>query len=217
MILNKTISVLAVFSLLATQSFAQESPQVERPHGPLLIRSYRPATVSPVNLTNSDHLHSLIRAGRLYLTVQDAIALAIENNLDLEVDRYGPLGAEWNLERAQGGGALRGVTNGNSLVNQVTSGLGVLGSEQAAGLALGAATAVSAGSLAASAAASADGSGGVNGDQAGSGGAGPDPGTGQAGFWELANKRRHLAQRLLDILVGRIERGVRLPGHACAR
>src|SRR3984957_10980872 len=135
MILNKTISVLAVFSLLATQSFAQESPQVERPHGPLLIRSYRPATVSPVNLTNSDHLHSLIRAGRLYLTVQDAIALAIENNLDLEVDRYGPLGAEWSLERAQGGGALRGVTNGNSLVNQVTSGQGVVGSEVSAGLA----------------------------------------------------------------------------------
>jgi hypothetical protein len=50
---------------------------------------------------------------------------------------------------------------------------------QAAGLALGAATAVSAGSLAASAAASADGSGGVNGDQAGSSGAGPDPGTAQ--------------------------------------
>ena len=88
-----------------------------------------------MNLSNSNHLHSLIRAGHLYLTVQDAIALAIENNLDLEVDRYGPLGAEWNLERAQGGGPLRGVTNGNSLVNQATSGQGVLGSEVAAGLA----------------------------------------------------------------------------------
>jgi outer membrane protein TolC len=88
-----------------------------------------------VNLSNSDHLHDLIRAGRLYLTVQDAIALAIENNLDLEVDRYGPLGAQWALERAQGGGPLRGVTNGATLVNQATSGQGVLGSEIAAGLA----------------------------------------------------------------------------------
>jgi outer membrane protein len=135
MMLDKTVSILAVLSLVAAQSPAQVVPEVERPHGPLLIRSYRPATTSPVNLTNSDHLHSLIRAGHLYLTVQDAIALAIENSLDLEVDRYGPLGAEWGLERAQGGGPLRGVTSGSSLVNQVTSGLGVLGSEQAAGLA----------------------------------------------------------------------------------
>jgi outer membrane protein len=132
--LDKTISVLAVLSLLAAQCQAQAVPEVEKPHGPLLIRSYMPASTSPVNLSNSDRLHSLIRAGRLYLTVQDAIGLAIENNLDLEVDRYGPLGAEWNLERANGGGPLRGVNNGTSLVNQATSGQGVLGSEIAAGL-----------------------------------------------------------------------------------
>ena len=135
MLFDKTISVLAVLSLLAAQCFAQEPPQVEKPHGPLLIRSYKPAATSPVNLRNSDHLHSLIRAGHLYLTVQDAIAVAIENNLDLEVDRYGPLSAEWNFERAQGGGPLRGVSNGSALVNQATSGQGVLGSEVAAGLA----------------------------------------------------------------------------------
>jgi outer membrane protein len=134
MMLPKTISSLAVLSLLAAQCSAQAVPEVEKPHGPLLIRSYMPGSTSPVNLSNSSHLHSLIRAGRLYLTVQDAIALAIENNLDLEVDRYGPLVAEWNLERAHGGGPLRGVNNGTSLVNQATSGQGVLGSEIAAGL-----------------------------------------------------------------------------------
>jgi outer membrane protein len=133
---SKPLSVLSILSLLATQCIAQQPPQtVEKPHGPLLVRSYMPATVPPVELRNSDHLHTLIRAGHLYLTVQDAIALAIENNLDLEVDRYGPLNAEWNLERAQGGGPLRGVNNGSSLVNQATSGQGVLGSEVAAGLA----------------------------------------------------------------------------------
>jgi outer membrane protein len=134
---HKTLSVLSVLALLASQSSAQQvSPQtVERPQGPLLVRSYRATSVPPVELGNSDHLHSLIRAGRLYLTVQDAIALAIENNLDLEVDRYGPLSAEWALERFQGGGPLRGVTSGNSLVNQATSGQGVVGSEIAAGLA----------------------------------------------------------------------------------
>jgi outer membrane protein TolC len=138
---RKTLSVFAVWSLLATQCRAQQGSQgvppqtVEQPPGPLLVRSYLPTFTPPVELGNSDHLHSLIRAGRLYLTVQDAIAVAIENNLDLEVDRYGPLSAEWALQRAQGGGPLRGVTNGNTLVNQSTSGQGVVGSEIAAGLA----------------------------------------------------------------------------------
>jgi outer membrane protein len=138
---SKPLSVLSVLSLLVTQCTAQQGSQgvqpqtVEQPHGPLLVRSYLPTSTPPVELGNSDHLHSLIRAGRLYLTVQDAIAVAIENNLDLEVDRYGPLSAEWAYQRAQGGGPLRGVTNGNSLVNQSTSGQGVVGSEIAAGLA----------------------------------------------------------------------------------
>ena len=135
MILHKTVSCFAVFTLLVSHCDAEQRPQaVEKPHAPLLVRSYRPATVPPVDLRNSDHLHSLIRAGRLYLTVQDAIALALENNLDLEVDRYGPLNAEWQLDRADAGGPLRGVPSGSALVNQATNGQGVLGSQQAAGL-----------------------------------------------------------------------------------
>ena len=127
---QKTISLVAAVGVLA----AQPPQEVEEPHGPLLIRSYMPTSVPPVNVHNSDHLHSLIRAGRLYLTVQDAIAVAIENNLDLELDRYGPLNADWLLQRAEAGGPLRGVTNGSTLVNQATSGQGVAGSQAAAGL-----------------------------------------------------------------------------------
>jgi len=127
---QKTMSLVSVVGLLA----AQPPQDVEKPHGPLLVRSYMPTSVPPVNVHNSDHLQRLIRAGRLYLTVQDAIAVAIENNLDLEVDRYGPLNAEWLLQRAEAGGPLRGVTNGSTLVNQATSGQGVAGSQAAAGL-----------------------------------------------------------------------------------
>jgi outer membrane protein TolC len=79
-------------------------------------------------------MNELIRGGKLYLTVQDAIALAIENNLDLEVARYGPLNAEWNLKRAEAGGPLRGVTSQNIAQNEVTNGQGVLGSEASTGL-----------------------------------------------------------------------------------
>jgi outer membrane protein len=122
--------VYAVFQLPA-----QESPQViTKPSVPVVIRPYLPTHIPAVRLTNSGRLKELIRGGKLYLTVQDAIALAIENNLDLEIDRYGPLTAEWNLKRAEAGGPLRGVTSQNIAQNEVTSGQGVLGSEQTTGL-----------------------------------------------------------------------------------
>jgi outer membrane protein len=111
----------------------QETPQ--RPRASIFIRPYEGATLPPVPLKNSGRIYSLIRGGKLYLTVQDALAVAIENNLDLELDRYGPVSAEWYLERVQAGGPLRGVTAGNSLVNQPTAGQGVAGSQAAAGLA----------------------------------------------------------------------------------
>ena len=50
-----------------------------------------------------------MRAGNLYLTAPDVVALAIENNLDVEVQRYGPLLAKEVLLRAQSGGVLRSV------------------------------------------------------------------------------------------------------------
>jgi outer membrane protein len=132
---QKQFAVFAAWCCLVSQLSAQESSlMVEKPHAPILVRPYLPATVSPVRLRNSDRLGNLIRAGKLYLTVQDAIALAIENNLDLEVDRYGPISAQWLVERQQAGGPLRGVTSGNTLANQNTSGQGVAGSQAAAGL-----------------------------------------------------------------------------------
>ena len=41
-----------------------------------------------MNLQNSPRIHELMRAGNLYLSLQDALALAIENNLDIELQRY---------------------------------------------------------------------------------------------------------------------------------
>ena len=70
------------------------------------------AYVPPVNLANSSRIDSLIRAGNLYLSAQDVIALALENNIDIEVQRYGPLLAREVLRRAEGGGLLRNVGQG---------------------------------------------------------------------------------------------------------
>jgi hypothetical protein len=77
-----------------------------------------------------------MRAGTLYLTVQDAIALALENNVDLAVSRYNPLTAAWQVERAEAGGALPGVPSTASQAFSVASGQGVLGSQAAAGVSI---------------------------------------------------------------------------------
>jgi outer membrane protein len=63
-----------------------------------------------VNLQNSTRFHDLMRAGSLYLSLQDALALAIENNLDVELQRYLLPVSESELLRTQGGGTVRGLT-----------------------------------------------------------------------------------------------------------
>jgi outer membrane protein TolC len=114
---------------------AQDSQYaIEKNHLPIPFRSYAPPEVPVSHLSNSKRLHDLLRAGKLYLTVQDTLALAIENNLNLEVDRYGPLLAQSALERQKAGGPLRGVPSAAAQVASVDSGLGVNGSIQAAGL-----------------------------------------------------------------------------------
>ena len=114
---------------------AQDQPfTIDKPHLPLPIRSYAAPSVPTSRPGNSKRLHDLLRAGKLYLTVQDALALAIENNMNLEVDRYGPLLAQSALERARAGGPLRGVPSASAQVASVDAGLGVNGSQQSAGL-----------------------------------------------------------------------------------
>src|SRR5580704_12457373 len=66
-------------------------------------------TVPPIKLANSPRLEQLVRGGNLYLSAQDVIALARENNLDIAVQRYGPFLSREVLQRAEAGGLLRGV------------------------------------------------------------------------------------------------------------
>ena len=77
-----------------------------------LTRPYQPRSVPPINLANTTRIGTLVRNGNLYLTARDVVALALENNIDIEVQRYGPLLAREVLRRAQGGGALRSVGAG---------------------------------------------------------------------------------------------------------
>ncbi len=70
---------------------------------------FRRAKVPALFPGTSGRLRSLVREGTLYLSARDAIALAIENNLDVEIERYNLVLADTDRRRAAGGGSLRGI------------------------------------------------------------------------------------------------------------
>ncbi len=126
---KQAIAMLCLTSTIWAQDIAPIRPQA-----PVIIRPYLAVTVPPIRLSNSERIRALVRSGMLYLTAQDAIALALENNIDIEVSRYNPFISQWNLERSQAGGALPGVPSGASQAGSVASGQGVAGSQAAAGV-----------------------------------------------------------------------------------
>ena len=65
-------------------------PAVTSPEGIKLTFPYRAQQVSPPSMINSPRTYDLIRAGNLYLSLQDAISLVLENNLDIQLQRYTP-------------------------------------------------------------------------------------------------------------------------------
>jgi outer membrane protein TolC len=122
---------------IALSNFAlaqQQFIEPVRPQGSIFTRPYRAAQIPDIRPGNSSRLASLIRGGTLYLSAQDAIALALDNNIDVELARYQAPLLEWRQERAEAGGALPGIQSGANLASSTTSGQGVLGSQQAAGV-----------------------------------------------------------------------------------
>ena len=77
---------------------------------PNFFQPYTSPMVPEAPMSNSQRLHSLIRDGKLQVSIDDAIALALENNLDIAVARYGPAYAETDIVRTKSGGAARGVS-----------------------------------------------------------------------------------------------------------
>ncbi|HLH43725.1 MAG TPA: TolC family protein [Bryobacteraceae bacterium] len=134
----KRAVLLAAAALLRGELKAQQAAiEPVQPRASAAVQPYLAPHIPPIRLADSARLESLIRGGALYLTVQDAIALVLENDIDIEVARYNPLIAQWNLERSQAGGALPGVPSGASLAGSVANGQGIAGSQAAAGVAGG--------------------------------------------------------------------------------
>ncbi len=111
----------------ATASTTTAPPQpfqVSLPHSHNPLGPYLPSTVPAANLANSPRLDQSIRDGKLYLSLEDAIALALENNLDLAIARYNVPIAEADILRTRAGAPFLGVNTG---IVQNTSGGGVGG------------------------------------------------------------------------------------------
>src|SRR6187402_337424 len=135
-----TISMIAGAQTPATQTTAQtptvvETPAVriaaqqpalrlDIPHSYNPIAAYRATLVPKPNLANSPRVDGLIHNGILELSLKDAIALALENNLDLAISRYNIPIASADVLRTRAGGSFRGVNTG---VVQNTPGGGVGG------------------------------------------------------------------------------------------
>lgn len=114
------------------------------PHSHNPLSPYRPTDASPLDLTNSPRLQSLIRDGKLYISLSDTIALAIENNLDLAYFRYNFPIAETDYARTKAGGSAHGVNTG--IVQSSTQGGFSGGSSGSAGASSGS-TAAGAGGI----------------------------------------------------------------------
>jgi outer membrane protein TolC len=118
------LAALLVISLATTALAQTKAVSFEMPKSRNPFSAYSASEVPEPQLANSPLLDRLIRDGKLYLSLKDAIRLALENNLDLEIARYNLPIANMDILRTQAGGVFRGVNTG---VVQGTPGGGVGG------------------------------------------------------------------------------------------
>lgn len=112
---------LAAVLFLAAPAFSQQAPIDVSPSGVAYAHGkgwlttlfgQQPLPVQPLHLSNSQLLYSLIKDGKLQLTLDDAIALALENNLDIAIQRLNLPLADADILRARAGAPLHGVSTG---------------------------------------------------------------------------------------------------------
>jgi hypothetical protein len=97
-----------------------------RPAFPHIAQPYLPQQLAQPNLANSPRIDSLMRDGKIYLSIDDAVALALENNLDLDIARYNLNIAQADLLRARSGASILGISTG-IIQNTPGGGVGGLG------------------------------------------------------------------------------------------
>ncbi len=139
-----------LFGTVALTGWAQEPPAAPTPqdtpetrplpqlnyspaasHFPNPIAPYTPRQVAAPDLRNSSRITDLLREGKLYLSLNDAIALALENNLDIAIARYTLNIADTDVLRARAGAAILGTPLG-TVLNTPGGGVGGIGANSGA-------------------------------------------------------------------------------------
>src|SRR5262247_3777474 len=95
-----------------SQAFSFADYSKPRSHFPNPFAPYMPRHVEPPNLSNTPRIDQLMQNGKLMLSLPDAIALALENNLDIAIARYNLPIADTDILRAKAGQSTRGVNTG---------------------------------------------------------------------------------------------------------
>jgi outer membrane protein len=129
-------------SSAASQSTSVEAPQPQqfhlenfdkpRSHFPNPIAPYTSRHLPPPNLSNTARIEQLMVNGKIMLSVDDAVALALENNLDIGIARYNLNIADTDVLRAKAGASILGVFNG-VVQNTPGGGVGGLGGQAGSG------------------------------------------------------------------------------------
>jgi len=144
------LSAALTIPALTVASWAQEPPPAPAPqstsgqplpvlnyakpvsHFPNPLAPYTSRRLAPPNLANTGRIDGLMHDGKLYLSLNDAVALALENNLDIAIARYNLNIADTDILRAKAGAATLGVNTG-VVQNTPGGGVGGLGGQVGSG------------------------------------------------------------------------------------
>ena len=109
-----------------TLPFHLEDYSKPRSAFPYILQPYTPRQVDQPNVGNSPRIDTLMRDGKIYLSIDDAVALTLENNLDIDIARYNLNIADTDFLRAKSGANILGV-NAGIVQNTPGGGVGGLG------------------------------------------------------------------------------------------
>ena len=122
----------AVSSSSSTQPFDVQQYSKPKSHFPNPLGPYTARHVAAPNLANTPRIDELLHDGKLYISMNDAVALALENNLDIAIARYNLNIADTDVWRAKAGSAILGVNSG-VVQNTPGGGVGGLGTQVGSG------------------------------------------------------------------------------------
>jgi outer membrane protein len=145
--INWLIPQAFIFAQTAKEDFPQIKNYQTKNSGIFsgILSLFQTRPVSRLVLDNSPRIESLIRGGKLELTLADAVALALENNLDVAVQRYIPEFSQTDLLRSQAGQSPRGFTGGTTPGGLTSGALGAGISGSGAGSGVGSAGGITGG------------------------------------------------------------------------